>query len=279
MTLSAAVKGLPTCIHSKIFFILVACCTLSTTAISAERQTIPLATFELPPFNFEKDGKAIGASVEFVEELFSRLGYETTITLLPFKRSKILTAEGKYAGLFTIVKSPERLKHYYYPNPITVNKNVFFKRKEDDLHWNTMEDLKSYTLGLTDGYSYPPVLQRAIDKGIISQIDRIAKAKPTYIQLKKLAAKRIDFFMTEVGEGVFYINRYSPEFDSIDYNPKSVGPVKNWYFVFSKKWPDVDRLVQEFNLELVKMISEGRQDAIYGKYGIKWSKTEKLADW
>lgn len=250
----------------------------STPAFSADK-TLPLASLELPPFNYMKDGKPAGASVEFVQELFSRMGYKTTITIMPFKRGKELTAEGKYAGLFTIVKSPERLKHYHYPNPITVNKNVFFKRKENALNWNTMEDLKNYRLGLTEGFSYPPILQAAINKKSFKSIDRLHSEKPTILQLKKLTKKRIDFFMTEVGEGNYYKNLYAPEFDSIDYNSKPVGPMKNWYFVFSKKWPDVEKLVQIFNTELEKMTSEGIRDAIYGKYGVKWSENDEILDW
>lgn len=258
--------------------VLLLLCVFSLPAFSADK-TLPLATLELPPFNYSKDGKPAGASVEFVRELFSRMGYKTTMNFLPFKRGKKMTAEGIYAGLFTIVKSPERLKHYYYPNPITVNKNVFFKRKEDGLRWNTMEDLKNYRLGLTDGYSYPPILQTAIDNRLFKTVDRIAKEKPTIIQLRKLVKKRIDFFMTEVGEGLFYKKLHAPEFDSVDYNPKPVGPVKNWYFVFSKKWPGAEQLVREFNAELEKMTSEGRRDAIYGKYGIKWSEKDVILDW
>ncbi|MBI9092537.1 MAG: hypothetical protein JEZ12_25255 [Desulfobacterium sp.] len=143
-----------------------------------------------------------------------------------------------------------------------------------------MEDLKNYRLGLTEGYRYPPSLQSAIDNNVFKAIDRLTAEKPTFMQLKKLALKRIDFFMTELGEGIFYKNHYAPEFDSIDYNPKPVGPVKNWYFVFSKKWPDAEKLVQVFNAQLEKMISEGRQKAIYGKYGVQWSKDdEKIVDW
>ena len=77
--------------------------------------------------------------------------------------------------------------------------------------------------------------------------------------------------MTEVSEGLFYKQLYAPAFDSIDCDPKPVGPIKNWYFVFSKNWPGGERLVQEFNAELEKMISEGGRDAIYGKYGVMWS--------
>jgi len=250
----------------------------SLPVFSADK-TLPLATLEVPPFNYVKDGKPAGASVEFVQELFSRMGYKTTVDLLPFKRGKVLTARGEYAGLFTIVKSPERLEDYYYPDPITVNRNVFFKRTEDDLHWDTMEDLKNYRFGMTEGYSYPPILQTAIDNGLFKTIDKIANEKPEILQLRKLVKKRIDFFMVEVGAGLFYKNLYAPEFDSVDYNPKPVGPMKNWYFVFSKKWPDAEKLVQEFNAELAKMISEGRQDAIYGKYGVKWSKDDVTVDW
>jgi len=221
----------------------------------------------------------VGASVELVQELFSRLGYETVITVMPFKRGKEQTTSGKFAGLFTIVKSPERLKHYYYPNPITVNKNVFFKRKEDRLEWKTMDDLKDYRLGLTDGYSYPPILQSAINQGRFKHIDVISSGMPTILQLRKLAKKRIDFFMTEVSEGLFYKKLYAPEFDSIDYDPKLVGPVKNWYFVFSKKWPGAEQLVQEFNAELGKMVSEGRRDAIYRKYGVEWPENDETLDW
>ena len=245
----------------------------------AGQKSLPLATLELPPCNYLKDGKPVGASVEFVRELFARMGYETTIRIMPFKRGKKATAEGKYAGLFTIVKSPERLKHYYYPNPITVNKNVFFKRKEDDLSWDTMEDLKDYRLGLSEGYSLPPILQAAIDMKIFRSIDTLSSQTPALLQLRKLAKKRIDFFMTEMGEGIFYKKQFAPEFDSIDFNPKPVGPVKNWYFVFSKRWPKARQLVRQFNVELEKMISEGRQKTIYGKYGIFWEKTDDIKDW
>ncbi len=74
--------------------------------------------------------------------------------------------------------------------------------------------------------------------------------------------------ITDVNVGQYLINTHKDEFDVIDYSPRVIGSAEYFYVAFSKKWPDAERLVKEFNAELAKFVVAGQRKKIFEKYGI-----------
>lgn len=232
-------------------------------------ETLPLITLEFPPWNYKdkNSGKIIGASVEIVTDILDRMGYEVKIDLKPWKRGQKETAEGKYAGIFTLTKSPTRLKYYYYADPISTITEVFFKRTDRNISWKTLEDLKGLRVGVVGGYNYVDDFKKARKAGYF-QIQAVSLERGDYVNLRKLKHGRIDLFICVLNVCSYIIKSKSEELGEIDYINKPIGRPRFFYFAFSKKWPDALKLREKFNGELKKYVKDGKRDEVHKKYGM-----------
>ncbi len=228
---------------------------------------LPLATFEFPPYNYLENGEIVGAGTEIVSQLVRRMGYEPVIEHYPWKRTKILVAEGRAAGIFTFTENAWRHEKYHITDPIGTIFDVFFKRKESDITWRTMDDLKDRIIGATDGYNYAPVFLQPMKNGQL-QVDLIASQKPEIQHLKKLAKGRVDLVICEINLCGHIIRKNPRQFRGIDHIDKKIGPVRNFYVGFSRKWPNGQQLAERFNRELARFTREGGLKRIHQKYGI-----------
>lgn len=234
---------------------------------SGNTETLPLLTLEFPPWNYQEknSNKIEGASVEIVKDLFHRIGYKVKIFIKPWKRGQKEVAEGKFAGVFTLSKSPTRLKYFYYTDPISTLTEVFFKRKNKNITWNTLEDLKGQKVGVVDGYNYSDEFKNAWEAGYFD-IEKVSGMKPDFMNLQKLSKGRIDLFICFVGLGSHIVRTNPKTLSGIDYIKKPVGKPRLFYFAFSKKWPKALELRDQFNSELKKYAIQGKLDEIHNKY-------------
>jgi len=72
-----------------------------------------------PPFALGKAGETPegGLIVELMEELFKRIGQPLRMELCPWKRCIYMVQNQKADGLMLTVKTPEREKFAYFPEP------------------------------------------------------------------------------------------------------------------------------------------------------------------
>ena len=171
--------------------------------------------------------------------------------------------------LFTFSKSPEREKEFFFSDGLIYIEVVFFKRKADNITWNALEDVKDYRIGYVDGYNYGKTLMDAIQQNVFNKTDVIAaSATVDYQQMVKLANNRIDLAVCPKTQCTRIIKMNSPELDGVDYIDKSIGPMREFYAGFSKKWPNAEALRDQFNEELEKLKAEGKRESIFNKYEI-----------
>jgi polar amino acid transport system substrate-binding protein len=233
-------------------------------------EELPVVCQEFPPYNYlDEKGNVTGTSVEIVHEVFNRLGYEANIKLLPWNRAYQKAANGSVSMLITFSKNAKRLKEFFFTDGLVMIEVVFFKRKVDDISWNELGDLKEYRIGCVQGYNYGKVMMDAIENGVLENIDFIpASARVDYQQLRKLAMNRIDLAVCPKLQCSAIIKKHLPEFASLDFIDKSVGPPRDFYGGFSKKWPNAEDLRNRFNEKLIEVKSEGIADRIFQKYEV-----------
>ncbi|GAK58126.1 putative amino acid ABC transporter [Candidatus Vecturithrix granuli] len=233
-------------------------------------EELPVVCQEFAPYNYlDKDGNVTGASYEIVVEALKRMNFEPNVKLLPLNRAYETAASGKAAMLFTFSKNPEREKELFFSDGIIYIEVVFFKRKSDNITWNMLEDVKDYRIGYVDGYYYGSTFMEALQQKKFNKTDAIPASETVdYQQLTKLTNNRIDLAVCPKTQCTRIIKMYSPELDGVDYIDKSIGPVREFYAGFSKKWPNAEALRDQFNEELKKLIAEGTRDNIFKKYDI-----------
>ncbi len=233
---------------------------------AAAMEELPLATVEFPPFHFNRDGRVAGFMTEIVEMTVKRMGYRPKIGIYPSKRGKSLVEEGELAGIFAFTKNRERLEKHYFTRALGTIRDVFFKRRDRNLTWKTLSDLKPYLIGATDTHNYAPVFMNAIKDGTI-HTEMVVSINPEIIHLRKLLANRIDLAICEISVCKHVQRQNAPEFDELDHIERTIGPVRTFHLGFSKKWPGSAALTKRFDAALMALEKEGKVAEIYARYG------------
>ncbi len=237
---------------------------------SCVAQTVlPIGATVYPPFEYAaRDGKAIGADTELIEQVIKRMGYVADVRLQPWARVEAAGRRGELAAIYSALKNPERENLFYFSDPISVSNAVFFKRKEQSLHWKSFDELSSMRVAICAGYAYPKEFLDALkQKKFLSVIETYGE-DAELVNFRNLKNKRVDLVITDVNVGQYLINKHRDELGEIDYSPRVIGTAEYFYLAFSKKWPDSERLVKEFNAELAKFVAAGQQKKIHEKYRI-----------
>lgn len=232
------------------------------------QEVLPVGVSFFPPFKYMEDGKHVGSDTEIVVGVLSQMGYKVEISAHPWKRIQAEALAGKYALIYTLTKNKEREQYFYFSNPVSVIRDVFFKRSDRTIHWKTLDDLQSLIVSASEGYNYDDSFNLAARNGRF-KVNWVLGEQPESTHLKLLQAGRVDVAICEVNVCQFLLRSRPDEFNKIDYINQSIGPDRTFHVGFSKQWPDSDKMVEQFNKTLGEFISTGKRDEILKRYGVE----------
>ncbi len=262
----------------------IVCLALILTWVEAEpvaaQEELLIVTGEYPPFHYKEGGKLVGSCTDIVKEVITRMGYIPNIKAYPYKRSFQMIKDGEAAAIYAMSSNQDRVAVMYMTEPLAIVSDMFFKRKADDISWDTMKDLRPYIVGFTEGFNYAERFKTAVKEQIF-KVDRITQGSGSaeWQHLMKLKKGRIDLAIMEANLGNFLIKKHAPEFDSIEAINKEIGSSRSYHLGFSKIHPDANALFKQFNAELVKFVAEGKRQAIQKTYGLSTAIDAESAEW
>ncbi len=233
------------------------------------KRVLPIAGSVFPPYEYySSDGKVIGAETETIEQIVTAIGHTPNMQLTSWTRAQALGEKGMLAAVFSMLKTPEREKHFYFSEPIGESASVFFKRKDRAIKWNSLDDVAQLRIGMSSGYAYPDLFQQAVEKGKFKSLQKTAAAglSPEMVNLRNLMLGRTDLFICDISVCEHMIKTNSPEFDELDFIPKVIGDVMTVHVGFSRKWPGAEQITKDFNTELKRFIHSGQHKKVYDKY-------------
>ncbi len=169
---------------------------------------VRLGAFNYPPFYHEENGKIDGIAVDLVHELFGRMHMKTSLTMYPLTRALKYAKEGRLDGVMILIKTKERASYLEYTAPVMTVRGLIWSKADNGgcgVDFNRLEDLKSYKIGVTLGYSYGQAMDDLL------KTMRVEAVASDYLNYKKLLANRIDIFPGNeiVARGLF---KQYPEF-------------------------------------------------------------------
>lgn len=121
-------------------------------------------TEQLPPFNYQEDGKLQGISVDLLEQM---LGYMNTslnrseIELLPWDQGYEMALRDNNTVIFSTARLPEREAAFKWVGPISPIKAVLFALTERPIKIKSAGDLSSLKIGVVNESAVIPPLFRA----------------------------------------------------------------------------------------------------------------------
>jgi polar amino acid transport system substrate-binding protein len=222
-------------------------------------QTIILVVEEWPPYEFTKDGQAMGTDVEILEEVCRRLGLTPQFRFVPWARALKEVQDGKADAIFSAAYLEERAQFLYYPEtPLNEERNVFFVRKDSLLHVSGLDNLDGLKIGVVRGNFYGQAFDAYTGAEKIGATDQIAL-------FRLLVNDRVDLIVTAdlVGATVAKEMGIVEQVKALDY----VVYEEPLYVGFSKaKGPQAQKMAEDFDRILKQLKEEGASDRIFRKY-------------
>ena len=112
------------------------------------------------PYNFIQDGKPVGYALENVKLIASKVGLKVEMVQgNSWNESMELLKNGEIDVMPNMVKTKPRVEHYAFTSAYTPIMNVMYV-KEGDFYPKSLEDLDGKTLGVAEGFSEVPLLQK-----------------------------------------------------------------------------------------------------------------------
>ena len=239
---------------------------LGTTGFAANK-TLSLATLEWKPY-VGKKLMNYGFTSEIVTKAFKRVDYSVTVDFMPWARVLHEVLKGKYDAAFPAYYSDKRAKTYALSNSFAEGPLVFCKKKDVNISYKSLQDLKPYRIGVVRGYVNTPEFDAA---------DYLKKdlANSDEINLRKLVKGRIDLVVIDKFTAHHILRTTIPEsVDTIEF-------VKPWlqakplYLAVSRKIKGHQQIVKDFNHGLKQIAEDGTIRKIMKKHGFDQMQTSR----
>jgi len=239
-----------------LFILLIFSMTIPSRIIAEE---IKLASLEWPPYVGTKLSQ-YGFTSEIVKEIFNKAGYKVKYNFMPWARVLKCVERGNYDAAYPAYFSKERAEKYAMSEPIAHGPLVLFKRKSDSIKFTKLIDLKPYKIGVVRGYVNTPEFDNAayLNKEAVNSDEQ---------NIKKLLKRRIDLAVVDKYTGLYLIKTKDldpqKELNFIDRALEN----KTLHVAFSKKLPNYQKIVEQFNSTLKELQKDNTLTNIIEKQG------------
>ncbi|EPJ50437.1 MAG: putative amino acid ABC transporter, periplasmic component [Osedax symbiont Rs2] len=233
------------------------CLIYSLPTIAHEKKVL-LAYVEYPPY-YGQSLENGGPITEIIVQAFNQVGYEVKLKFVPWARGLKGTKQGIYDGLFTAWYREEREEWFVFSAPLPPNKIGFYKRKGQNIKFNSFEDLKPYKIGVVRGHVNPTGFKETNLKTTLAATDSA--------NLRLLTMNRIDLALTDKALGRYIIRTELREQENkLEWIDPPV-EVVNQYLIISKQAKNFQMKLDAFNLGLKKLTESGELNKILLKHG------------
>lgn len=164
-------------------------------ASSLSAQSLKILCEDDAPFQFMKDGKLTGFSIEIVQEIQKRVKNTDKIEMVPWNRGYTLIQEEPNVVLFSMIRNADRNDKFKWVGPTTETKYVFYVKADSTIKITSLDDakkLKSIGVYLNDARDV------FLTKAGFTNLDR---SPDNIANVKKLMAGRQDAFVSSDKSG------------------------------------------------------------------------------
>jgi polar amino acid transport system substrate-binding protein len=225
---------------------------------AAAQNPIVFVTESYPPFSYqEPGGKYRGAGIDQIEIIMQKTQVPYTVEILPWARAIAMAETQARHCVFAAARTAEREARFKWVVPLFIDRSILVRHGGSKVSAATMDEAKEYTVG-THRADYTEGLLRSFG---FPKIDLSSDIDTT---LRKLLEDRIE--MMPMSEGVYEKLR-------------AAGTAIEKVIVFSEQYLGIacnratpDELIATMQANLDRLIKDGVQTAILGRYGLNQPK-------
>ncbi len=234
---------------------------ISTTSNSFAREFVIAGTPQLL-FKMEAEGKYQGIDIEILQQVMKELKLPYKIKLIKSDKRILQEAKmGKVDMLISYSKKSSRLAYLDYPQVSykQINWNFFIRKSdENNIHFNSFDDLKELKVGATSGVSYTKAFWEAgLNLNTVSKND---------LQITKLLNHRIDIVPMNTLNTLYEAQQLGYR-EQISYLSPALKS-RPYYNPFPKAstYPNKAIIMQRYDEAIQKLQADGTIQAIFDKY-------------
>lgn len=212
-----------------------------------------------------------GALSRLVKSIFNAAGYQVEFVYYPWDRNLLMLENGSLDAVMPYSCSASRRRISECSDPVVQGEIVLFQRADQQLNWARIEDLKSFSIATTLGYSYGPQFDAAVQGGQL-QVQQSGK-EDTGFRLLELG--RVDFHPQDRAVGYAMLQRLfsAPEREAITHHSQLLN-TEPLHLLFRKDNARATQLRAAFNAGLQRLAADGElerlQQALYSGNADQW---------
>lgn len=220
--------------------------------VQAEPKKLFIGTGDWAPY-VDQERSDGGALARLISAVFAEAGYQVEYVFRPWDRNVLMLQQGQLHAIMPYSCTPSRLNYGICSDTLVRGEIVLFHRREQAFDWTTVEDILSYRIGTTLGYSYGPAFDAALQAGRLN-IEQNGKEDTSF---RLLELGRIDLHPQDRAVGYAMLRRLFPkDGGNIIHHPRQLNtePLR---LLFRKDDPESVMLLRKFNAGLREFANRG----------------------
>lgn len=157
-----------------------------------------LSNGDRPPFDMVSGSELAGLSTDILRTALARAGIAYRFGNYPSLRANEMALHGADNCTYSLIRTPEREDQFKWVGPLTHDAWVVFAKSDNPLRLKSIDDLKSYRIGVNRGEALQTLLENS---GV--KVDAVSFDQSDDTNLKRLLAGRIDFWATGLRRALF----------------------------------------------------------------------------
>lgn len=231
---------------------------------AAEPPTLTLLTELWPPYVMRlDDGSLGGADLELARTVLKRMGYQTTVKVLPWKRVLQEARFQRGDAVVDVFFEERRLEWLHYPDePLSQSGEVIFFPFSKPVDYQSLESLKGLRIGTQADYAYgEPFLTSAL----FTRVPMTGESNMVK-QLHLMMAGRLDAVVMNQIVGRYLLKGQGLQ-DQVGHSEKMVTESNRNFLAFTHR-PGNERLAYQFSLALKAFKQTPEYQALLTRYGL-----------
>ncbi|MGN7511399.1 substrate-binding periplasmic protein [Aeromonas salmonicida] len=229
-----------------------------------EQSSLTLLTELWPPYVMRlDDGSLGGADLELARKVLTKMGYRTTVKVLPWKR---VLQEARFQNGDAIVDAffeERRLEWLHYPDePLSQSGEVIFFPLNKPVDFQSLASLKGLHIGTQADYAYGEDFLTATEFTRFPMTGESNMIK----QLHMMMAGRLDAVVMNQRVGLHLLKGQGLQ-DLVGHSIKTVTDNNRNFLAFTHK-PGHERLAYQFSLALKAFKQTPEYQALLARYGL-----------
>jgi len=233
----------------KLIFLIIVTLLYSAPCIAGR---FTLVTVNFPPYYGENLHNQ-GWVSEVVKTALEIKGYDVEIKFMAWKDAVEATREGDYDALLGAYRTRERAANYYFTAPVGQVRTGFFKRRDAEISFSELKELKKYKIGVVEGYATSKKFDSA---------DFLKKIPVVNLDtgLKQVYKGVLDLMADSRAVGKYHIKNLENQNPGISTKIEFIRPflaMNKIYVAISKKATNAQKKLIHFNQGLMKIYRNG----------------------